>query len=216
MRHGPWPIWVPALAATLIIGIVIGRNVPSPGPTEKETPPATDQDIKDLNKDEVQPEPKPKPKPKPQSMATFLNQYLGKKSSPMATSGTEFVSHANSFGVDPRLVVAISGAESSFGRKICGPYNAWNWFHCYASGTCSGHPCQNSPFTSWERGARTVTKFLKRSYLNKGYVTLELIGAKYCAEGCEHWLPNVKKFYAGDLGGSVGDLTWPIKPAGPA
>jgi hypothetical protein len=133
-----------------------------------------------------------------------INQFLTAKhtpTQPLAGLGGQFVTLGEQYGVDPRLVVAISGAESSFGAHVCTQSNAWNWFW--------EGPCPKSPFDSWESGAKTVTHFLHKSYLLKGYKTIPLIGAKYCASGCEHWVPNVTEFFT-DLGGNPSQLSWSI------
>jgi hypothetical protein len=120
----------------------------------------------------------------------------------LAGLGETFLAEGSRFQVDPRLVVSIAGAESSFGRHICTPFNAWNWFW---EGPCP--PFGRSPFVSWDRGVFIVSKFLRKSYLLKGYTTIPSIGTKYCAEGCTPWEGNVTSFYTG-LGGDVSDLTY--------
>lgn len=132
--------------------------------------------------------------------AALIDAYLTQKSSPLAGTGAAFVASGFSSNVDPRLIVAIAGAESSFGRFLCAPFNAWNWFW---GGTCAA-----SPFTSWQEGIATVTKYMRLSYLNKGYTTIPLIGSKYCASGCQNWVPNVSLFY-GELGGDPSNLGFP-------
>lgn len=102
------------------------------------------------------------------------------------------------WNIDPRLIVAIAGAESTFGKNICVQFNAWNWFW--------GGTCQQSPFASWERGIEVVSKFMRLSYLNKGRDTIPLIRQKYCASGCQNWTSLVTLFYATELGGDVNDL----------
>lgn len=124
---------------------------------------------------------------------------------PLAGRGPVFLGHGAKYGADPRLVVAIAGGESTFGKHICADNNAWNWFW--------GGTCEASPFVSWDRGIEVVSKFLNKSYLLKGYETIEQIGGKYCAEGCEHWVPNVETFYT-SMGGDTADLTY-AHPAGP-
>jgi len=141
--------------------------------------------------------------PDPAQLSQQLDQFLSAKhtsAQPLAGLGDQFVSFGQQYGVDPRLVVAISGAESSFGAHVCTQSNAWNWFW--------QGPCPNSPFESWQSGAKTVSHYMHKSYLLKGYTTIPLIGARYCASGCEHWVPNVTQFFS-DLGGNVSALSWP-------
>ena len=49
------------------------------------------------------------------NLAGNLDNYLAAKGSPLAGHGAAFVYQATSVGLDPRLLVAISGAETSFG-----------------------------------------------------------------------------------------------------
>lgn len=118
--------------------------------------------------------------------AAQIDAYLQQKHSAMAGIGTTLETLARQYNLDPRLVVAISGAESTFGKNVCATNNAWNWFH---KGSCPP-----STFVSYEEGLEHVTKFLRRSYLNKGYTTVALIREKYCASGCDNWIPLVSRF----------------------
>jgi len=139
----------------------------------------------------------------------LIDQYLGSKHianiqgqvvpSPLNGLGSTFVDNGSQYGVDPRLIVAISGAESSFGVHICAANNAWNWFWNVT--------CANSPFDSWNSGITTLSHFMAKSYILHGYNTVSLIGARYCAAGCENWVPNVTEFLA-DMGGDPSSLTW--------
>jgi hypothetical protein len=136
--------------------------------------------------------------------ATLENQL---KRFPLAGQGSEFLDRGREFGVDPRLIAAIAGAETTYGRNLCGTFNAWNWFW---NGTCAA-----SPFDTFQSGIRTVSKFMTRSYLRKGYTTIPQIGGKYCAEGCSNWVPLVTKFYS-EMGGDLTDLSYSELPPPPA
>ena len=119
--------------------------------------------------------------------ATRIDAFLSLKNSPLAGIGTVLSGLARDYDIDPRLVVAIAGAETTFGLHQCTDNNAWNWFH---RGTCPA-----SAFTSYQEGVEHVTKYMRLSYLNRGYDSIELIRYKYCAAGCDNWTPLVTSFY---------------------
>ncbi|MCW2920670.1 MAG: conjugal transfer protein [Thermoleophilia bacterium] len=124
--------------------------------------------------------------------AAGIDAYLASKGSPMTGQGAAFMASAIRWRVDPRLLVAISGAESSFGQVTCGPNNAWGW------------ACPNDPadFATWADGIDTVTEGLRGYYLDEGRTSVSLIQQKYCPVGAandptglnSHWSQNVTKF----------------------
>ena len=120
--------------------------------------------------------------------AAQIDAYLQQKHSPRAGIGATLENLARQYNLDPRLIVAISGAESTFGQHVCAANNAWNWFH---KGSCPP-----SSFESYDEGLQHVTKFMRRSYLNKGYTSVPLIKEKYCTSGCDNWVPLVTRFQA--------------------
>lgn len=120
--------------------------------------------------------------------ALQLDQYLQRKHSALAGSGQRLVDLGRQYGIDPRLPAAIAGAETTFGKHVCAPFNAWNWFY--------RRDCESSEFASYDEGMTRVTKFLRLSYVNKGYNTVELVRLKYCARGCDNWIPLVNQFRA--------------------
>jgi hypothetical protein len=126
--------------------------------------------------------------------------------SPLVGQGSQFVTYGGQYTVDPRFIVAISGAESSFGVHICAANNAWNWFW--------NGSCVNSPFDSFASGIHTVSHFMHSSYIVRGYNTIQLVGARYCVTGCQNWVPGVTEFY-GQMGADVSTLVW-LPPAGEA
>lgn len=138
--------------------------------------------------------------------AQDIDTFLTAKGSPLAGHGATFVAQGKAWNVDPRLIVAIAGAETGFGVHTCAANNAWNWFW--------GGTCARSPFDSWDAGIATVTKYVRLSKLNQGRTTIPLFqqtpGA-YCHSGCDSWIPNVTTFYTslkdpGGLGGDERDL----------
>jgi hypothetical protein len=119
--------------------------------------------------------------------AAQIDDYLTRKNSPLAGIGNALSGYARDYDIDPRLVVAIAGAETTFGLHQCTDNNAWNWFH--------RRTCPQSSFASYQEGAEHVTRFLRLSYLNRGYDTIELIRQKYCASGCDNWVGLVTAFH---------------------
>lgn len=132
--------------------------------------------------------------------AEDIDAYLQEQGSPLAGQGASFIKYGEAWNVDPRLIIAIAGAESTLGRSVCAPHNAWGYFY--------GGSCANSPFDSWDRAIETVTKWIRLRYLAIGKTIPtfnELPNPRYCVDGCEHWVGNVTSYYQG-LGGDMNDL----------
>jgi hypothetical protein len=112
-----------------------------------------------------------------------LQAYLESHNSPLAPYADVFVEKADQYGLlDWKLVAAISGVESTFGKAI--PYNSYNAYG-WANGKYS--------FSSWEESIDVVTKTLKFNYMNKGLDTVEKIAPVY-APPSTTWGNNVKFF----------------------
>ena len=119
-----------------------------------------------------------------------IDSFLSKHGSPLAGLGHVFVGAGKKYGVDPALVVAISGIESSFGKHAFKPHNAWGWM----SGNNWG---------SWEQGITAVTQGLSQGYIREGLTTPEQIVRKYApaSDGNDEqrWAKVVNQ-YLGELG----------------
>ncbi len=138
--------------------------------------------------------------------------------SPIAGNGSVFFAAGSQWDVDPRLIVAIAGAESSFGTnwQACpaSGFNAWSWFWA------GDENCPGSPYSSFADGIQNVTHFMNK-WMFKRFTTVASIGSRYCTSGCANWVPNVTRFYE-DLGGdqvfgndgSITNLTFTL-PATP-
>ncbi|MCW2949970.1 MAG: peptidase [Thermoleophilia bacterium] len=144
--------------------------------------------------------------------AGMIDAYLASKGSPMAGQGAAFVASGARYQVDPRFVVAIAGAESSFGSVTCGPFNAWGW------------ACPNDPadFADWATGIETITRGLRIGYLDEGRTSVASVQQKYAPSAAANdptglnlnWVTNVSRFLV-ELGGNP-DLVGPGPLRGPA
>ncbi|MBI2613376.1 MAG: glucosaminidase domain-containing protein [Candidatus Levybacteria bacterium] len=95
----------------------------------------------------------------PDSRVKILREYLGQYDSPLQPYAQDFVEIADKYGLDWKLVAAISGVESTFGKQI--PYqsfNGWGW-GIYGTNMIR--------FSSWTQGIETVSEGLRTNYLNK-------------------------------------------------
>jgi hypothetical protein len=135
--------------------------------------------------------------------ALQIDTYLAAKGSPLVGAGADFVAAGQASGVDPAFLVAITGAESSFGKLIyhAGPdyasFNAWNWFYA--------QPRAASDFASWSEGIQRVAQGLSGSlYYGAGRYGVLDIAPVYCPDGTQAWIDNVT-FFMGELGGNPAD-----------
>src|SRR5579863_632129 len=111
------------------------------------------------------------------SLGTTIDNFLTSQGSPLAGNGSVFYSQGVFFNVDPRLLLAIAGAETSYGSS-------------YGSTSCSldawgslPNPC-TSGYASYTVGIETVAAIMRQSYLNLGVTTISGIATQYCPGGC--------------------------------
>lgn len=110
-----------------------------------------------------------------------LRSYLLSHDSPLASEAARFVAEADRTNLDWRLLTAISGVESTFGKQIpSGSYNAWGW------GIPTGAQW-GVAFTSWNDAITTISHGLKENYVDKGAVTIDQIGRIYAASPAWSW-----------------------------
>ena len=114
------------------------------------------------------------------SRVAVLEDYLETHNSPLAPYAGYFIERADFYGLpDWRLVPAITGVESTFGKAIPkNSYNAYGW----ANGAYS--------FKGWEESIDIVTKTLKTKYFDRGANTVEKIGRIY-APPSQTWAGKV-------------------------
>lgn len=106
-----------------------------------------------------------------------VRSYLTSRNSPLADYAQEFVNAANTYGIDYRLVPAISIIESSGGLHTFKPYNAWGW--------------GKMTFTSWTEGIWTVSKGMGK-YYSQGMTTPRTIAPVYCPPSASSWATKVQ------------------------
>ena len=116
------------------------------------------------------------------TLKAVLNSYK----SPFSNEAKNFVFYADKYKLDWKLVAAIAGVESTFGKHIpAGSYNAWGW--AVYTDKQSG-----ASFTSWEHGIATVSEGLRKNYADDGLTSPEEIGRRYADSRA--W-PNSVRFF---------------------
>lgn len=112
----------------------------------------------------------------------ILSAYFAKYNSPLQYHAQDFIDAADTYGVNWKLVPAIAGVESTFGKNSYG-YNAWGW-GIYGD--------QRLNFSSWRKGIFTVTEGLKEDYINRGYTDPFAMNRRYAAS--KTWGSRVNYF----------------------
>lgn len=137
-------------------------------------------------------------------LARTIDAYLASKSSPLTGEGAAFVRASRAVGLDPRLLVAIAGAETSFGTY--GPSQAIH--NPFGMGPGIVYPTWADAI---EGAARNLGGDL---YLGDGRITIAAIHARWAPIGAGNdpgglngnWAGNVGHYYA-EQGG---DPTVPV------
>lgn len=112
----------------------------------------------------------------------ILKKYLESHNSPLTDHASHFVTYADKYQLDWRMVAAISGVESTFGKRIPkNSYNAYGW----ANG--------NYYFESWEDSIEIVSKALRKKYYDRGAKTINQIARRY-APPSSSWAWKVEFF----------------------
>jgi hypothetical protein len=104
----------------------------------------------------------------PDARVEKLEAYLESHRSPLEAYASVFVEAADRYQLDWRLVPAITGVESTFGKQI--PFNSYNAYG-WANGLYR--------FQSWEESIKHVYQYLRVKYLDRGLDTPYKIGPVY-------------------------------------
>ncbi|OGE30506.1 hypothetical protein A2631_00280 [Candidatus Daviesbacteria bacterium RIFCSPHIGHO2_01_FULL_44_29] len=126
--------------------------------------------------------------------ALILRDYFAKFNSPLQAHAMDFIDAADTYQLDWKLIPAITGVESTFGKFVPGgtdpnftSHNGWGW---------GVYGTQAIYFKSWREGIFTVAEGLKKNYIDKGLTTPFTINPKYAAS--KAWGGHVE-FFLRDL-----------------
>lgn len=117
--------------------------------------------------------------------AKILKEYLAKYNSPLENNAQDFIDAADKYALDWKLVPAIAGVESTFGKFTPGGCNSWGW---------GVYGDQALKFKSCRDGIYTVSEGLRKNYLDQGLLTPAQINRKYAASPT--WGSKVSYFIA--------------------
>jgi flagellum-specific peptidoglycan hydrolase FlgJ len=113
------------------------------------------------------------PMPVVDKRVKILRAYLEQANSPLAASAERFVQSADENDLDWKLVAAIAGLESGYGKHMpTNSYNAWGW------GVYGDNVIR---FASFDEGIQTISKGLKKNYIDRGATDVYAIGRIYAA-----------------------------------
>jgi hypothetical protein len=115
-----------------------------------------------------------------------LKKFFDKYNSPLKESSETFVEVADKYGMDYKLLPAISCMESSCGKKLMeGSYNPFGW-GIYGSNAIY--------FKNYDEAIDTVGKGIKDNYLSKGFDSVEKIAPIYTPPNSQNWKNGVTFF----------------------
>lgn len=118
-----------------------------------------------------------------------LQSYLSCQGSPLTQTVASLVQTAAAYNIDPRWLVAIAGAASSFGREgRCARErnNPWGlggeWPNCRSFPSLK-ESLQEAAFLLWQQIHR------------RGVRTVEELAQDWCVRDCRRWVAEVSRFY---------------------
>jgi hypothetical protein len=115
-----------------------------------------------------------------------LQMFLEKHHSPLAANAETFVEVADKYGLDYRLLPAISCMESTCGRFLLPEsHNAWGW-GIYGN--------QAIYFEDFDQAIEEVGRGIYEGYVQKGLDTPRKMAPIYTPPRPGHWLGGVNSF----------------------
>lgn len=147
------------------------------------------------------------------ALAAAIDGYLASKASPLTGLGAVFVTESRAQRLDPRFLVAIAGAETSFGT--------------YGPSQAIYNPFGMGPgivYASWSDGVRAAARNLGGDlYAGSGLLTIPAIQDRWAPHGAgndptglnDNWVRNVSIYYA-ELGGDPATAVFTTTGGAPA
>ncbi|MEM4260652.1 MAG: hypothetical protein QXG00_05440 [Candidatus Woesearchaeota archaeon] len=118
--------------------------------------------------------------------AANLKSFFRKYNSPLYDYSSLIISTADKYQFDYRLLPAIAMQESNLCKYIPeNSFNCWGW-GIYGDTV--------TKFSSYEEAIETVSKGIKKNYIDKGLITASSIMAKYTPSSNGSWAHGVNTF----------------------
>lgn len=115
-----------------------------------------------------------------------LEIFFERYNSPLKPNAETFVDVADKYGIDYRLLPAISCMESTCGKFLIeDSYNPFGW-GVYGNTYID--------FDSYDEAIKVVGEGLNKNYFSKGYDTLKEIAPIYTPPNSTNWYRGVKFF----------------------
>ena len=115
-----------------------------------------------------------------------LEKFFEELDSPLTDNAQTFVATAEKYGIDYKLLPAISCMESTCGKFI--PSESYNPFGWGVYGN------QYISFTSFDEAIEKVGEGLNKGYFSKGLDTIPEIAPVYTPPNSYHWASGVNYF----------------------
>jgi len=128
-------------------------------------------------------------KEKQQPTVDIIENYFKVYNSPMQGSAKSLVAAAESYGINPFLLVSIAQCESNLGKK--------SYQDCYNPFGIGIHSQGRLCFVDWGTSYFKMARTLKENYFRYGLDTPEKIMPKYCPQSLEKggsWAKCVNRF----------------------
>ncbi|MEI6533399.1 MAG: hypothetical protein WCO06_06190 [Candidatus Roizmanbacteria bacterium] len=115
-----------------------------------------------------------------------LHAFFRKYDSPLFDQAEYIIKISDKYGMDYRLIPAISMQESGACRVIPdNSYNCWGW---------GIYGTTITRFSSYQEAIETVARGLKKNYIDKGLITASMIMSKYNPSSNGSWAFGVNHF----------------------